>query len=292
VTYPVILPAVVLEPTTVIRHTENATTSNLTVIDPATGAALATSKTFYLRGDNAADDLCRVIRQTLDSNTNAVNPNTYSCTISRNIDGTALPATVTISRATGASNFTIDWANAATTFDERLLGFRNVSTGSVTTTTGDVSPTGQWVANDIYEFFESEEEVAAFVERARSGVVIGGRRGGPYDVRRLALRFQTEQRTVIKAVPTISSVVDTGRAFAACWARLCTGRPFELHFATISAGTTLAALSSSTRQPCFNGAGTAWHLDADTVESGFRPERLAPGVGLYAWTLRMLGEVP
>lgn len=290
-TYPVILPAIVLEPTTVIRHTENATTSNLTVIDPATGVALATSKTFYLRGDDATDDLCRVIRQTLNSNANATNPNTYTCTISRNIDGSALPSTVTIS-ATGGSNFSVDWANAATTFDERLLGFRNVATTSGTSATGDVSPTGQWVANDIYELFEEEDEVEAFVERARSGVVIGGRRGGPYDVRRLALRFQAEQRSVVKAVPTISSVVDTGRAFATCWARLCTGRPFELHFATISAGTTLAALSSSTRQPCFNGTGTAWHLDADTVEGGFRPERLAPGVGLYAWALRMLGNVP
>lgn len=291
-TYPVILPAVVLDSSTVIRHTENATTSNLTVIDPATGAALASSKTFYLRGDDATDDLCRVIRQTLDSNANAVSPNTYSCTISRNIDGTALPSSVTIARATGGSNFSIDWANAATTFDERLLGFRNVATASGTTATGDVSPTGQWVSNDVYEFFEEEDEVVAFVERARSGIVIGGRRGGPYDIRRLALRFIAEQRTLAKGVPTISSVVDSGRAFANCWARLCTGRPFELHFATISSGTTLAALSSSTRQVCFHGNGTAWHLDADTVEGGFRPERLSPGVGLYAWQLRMLGNVP
>lgn len=291
-TYPVILPAIVLEPTTVIRHTEAATTNNLTVIDPATGSALATSKTFYLRGDDATDDLCRVIRQTLDSNLNGLTPNTYTCSISRNIDGAALPSTVTIARASGGSVFSIDWANAATTFDERLLGFRNVATASGTTTSGDVSPTGQWVANDVYEFFEEEAEVQAFVERSRSGVVIGGRRGGPYDVRRLALRFQTEERTAAKAVPTISSVVDSGRAFANCWARLCTGRPFELHFATISSGTTLSGLSSSTRQGCFFGAGTSWHLDADTVEQGFRPERLAPGVGLYAWQLRMLGNVP
>lgn len=289
-TYPVILPAVACDNSTAVVVTETAGAQTLKLVDPATAAVIpvGTTKTFYLRGDGATDDLCRALAETLATATGA---NTYSVTISRNIDGTALPSTVTIARS-GANNFTIDWANAATTLSGRLFGFRSVSTGSVTTATGDVSPTGQWVANDIYELFEEEDEVEAFVERARSGVVIGGRRGGPYDVRRLALRFQAEQRAVVKAVPTISSVVDTGRAFAACWARLCTGRPFELHFATISAGTTLAALSSSTRQPCFNGSGTAWHLDADTVEGGFRPERLAPGVGLYAWALRMLGNVP
>lgn len=289
-TYPVILPAVVCTNATTIVVTETAGAQTLTLVDPATGSAIAAnvSKTFYLRGDGATDDLCRALAETLAT---ATGTNTYSVTITRNIDGTALPSSVTIAR-TGPNNFTIDWANGSTTLDERLFGFRNVSTGSVTTTTGDVSPTGQWVSNDVYEFFEEEDEVVAFVERARSGIVIGGRRGGPYDIRRLALRFIAEQRTLAKGVPTISSVVDSGRAFANCWARLCTGRPFELHFATISSGTTLAALSSSTRQVCFHGSGTAWHLDADTVEGGFRPERLSPGVGLYAWQLRMLGNVP
>lgn len=286
-TYPVILPAVVVDPGT-IRLTEGGVAQTLNIIDPATSAALATSKTFYLRGDDATDDLCRLVRQTLDTHTGA---NTYACTVSWSIDGTALPAAVTIAR-TGANNFSIDWTNALTTLDERLLGFRSIATTTGSTTTGDVSPTASWVANDIYEFFEEEAELQAFVERARSGVVIGGRRGGPYDVRRLALRFQTEQRTVTKAVPTVSGVLDTARAFGSCWARLATGRPFELHFASISSGTTLAALSSSTRQVCTNGSGTAWHLDADTIESGFRPERLAPGVGLYSWAMRMLGNVP
>lgn len=284
--YPVFLLPVVVEPGTV-RMTENAVAQTLNIIDPATSAALATSKTFFLRGDGANDDLLQLLKLTLDTHTGGTN--TYTMAISRSIDGSALPSAVTISAAT--NNFSIDWASALTTLDERHFGFRSVATTSGLSTTGTLTPTSQWVANDVVEFFEEEDEVQGFVERARSGIVLGGRRGGPYDIRRIGLRFQAEQRSVVKAVPTISSVIDTGRAFAAAWALMTTGRAFEVHLPALSSGTTLAALSSTTRQVCFNGSGTAWHLDADSIESGFRPERLAPGVGLYAWSLRLLGKV-
>lgn len=284
--YPVFLLPVVVAPGTV-RLTENAVAQTLNIIDPATSVALATSKTFYLRGDGAVDDLLQLLKLTLDTHTGA---NVYTVSITRSIDGTALPAQVTISGS--VNTFSLDWASGFTTLDERQFGFRNVATPTTTSWAGDVSPTSQWVANDVVEYFEEEDEVQAFVERARSGFVLGGRRGGPYDVRRIGLRFQTEQRTVGKAAPTISSVVDTGRTFAAAWALMTTGRAFEVHLPALSSGTTLAALSSTTRQGCSNGVGVTWRLDSDTIENGFRPERLAPGVGLYAWALRMLGNVP
>lgn len=286
-TYPVFLLPVVVEQGT-LAMTENGVPQVLNIIDPATLGVLSGSKTFYLRGDGANDDLLRLLKLTMDTHTGGVN--TYTVSISRNIDGNALPATVTISGPTNL--FRIDWSSTSTTLNERHFGFRSIHTTSALSTTGDVSPTSQWVANDVVEFFEEEDEVQAFVERARSGVVLGGRRGGPYDVRRIGLRFQTEQRSVLKGVPTISSVVDTGRAFAAAWGLMALGRPFEVHLASLSSGTTLAALSSSTRQPCFAGSGTSWHLDADSIEGGYRPERLAPGVGLYSWQLRLLGNVP
>lgn len=290
--YPVFLLPIVVEPGTV-QLTETiagvATPQTLNIIDPAgpgTTTTLAAAKTFYLRGDGTSDDLLRLLKLTLDTHTGA---NTYTVAISRNIDGTALPAAVTISA--GTNNFSIDWTSASTTLNERHFGFRSIATTSGLSTVGDVSPTSQWVANDVVEFFEEEDEVQAFVERARSGIVLGGRRGGPYDIRTMSLRFQAEQRTLLKAVPTVSSVVDTGRAFAAAWSLMTTGRAFEIHLPDVSSGTTLGALSSTTRQVCFNGGGTAWHLDADSVESGFRPDRIAPGVPLYSWSLRMLGKV-
>jgi hypothetical protein len=285
--YPVFLLPIVIAPGTV-RMTENGIAQTLNIIDPLSSLALATSKTFYLRGDGGNDDLLRLLKLTLDTHTGGTN--VYTVSISRNIDGTLLPSSVTISAAT--NNFSIDWTSASTTLNERHFGFRSIATTSGLSTTGDVSPTSQWVANDVVESFEEQDEVQAFVERARSGAVLGGKRGGPYDVRTMSMRFQSEQRTVVKGAPTISTVLDTGRAFAAAWALMATGRAFEVHLASLSAGTTLAALSTTTRQACLQGTGTAWHLDADSVESGFRPERLAPGVGLYSWALRLLGNVP
>lgn len=284
--YPVFLLPIVVVPGTV-RMTENGITETLTIVDPAgpgVTTPLSVSKTFYLRGDGSVDDLLLLLKLTLDTHSQA---NVYTVAIQRNIDGSALPSTVTISA--GTNNFSINWASTSTTLNERHFGFRSIATTSALSTTGDVSPTSQWVANDVVEFFEEEDEVQAFVERARSGFVLGGRRGGPYDIRRMGLQFQSEQRTVTKGVPTVVTTKDTGRAFAAAWALMTTGRAFEVHLATLSSGTTLAALSSSTRQSGTTSATQTWFLDADTVESGFRPARLAPGVGLYSWQLRLLG---
>ena len=286
--YPVLLPGILLRAGQSIRVIENAVALTLSIVDPATGIALATDKVFHLRGNAATDDLVEVLRQTVQSHTGA---NTYTAAIARNIDGATLPSTVTVTRATGTNNFQIDWANAGTTVDPALWGYRTVATTNGTSCVGDISPTAQWVGNDVIEELEPESEVDAFVERARSGLVVGGLRGGPYDVARLSLRFQTAERTHERYAPLVSSVLDRGRAFSQCWGRLASGRRFELHLSTAT-GTALAALtttSGGTRQAPPT-QGTGWHLDSDSVEGGFRPERYGPGVPLYAWRLRLLGS--
>lgn len=285
--YAAILPGILVQVGATLRVIEGGVGQTLNAIDPATSSALAAPKVFYLRGNGASDDLVELLRLTVQSHTGG---NTYTATVARSIDGAALAGSVTITRATGANTFSIDWPNAGTSLDPALWGYRNVATTAGTSCVGDISPTAQWVANDVYEEFEPESEVDAFVERARSGLVVGGLRGGPYDVARLSLRFQSAERTHERYAPTISTVLDRGRAFSSCWGKLANGRRFELHLATAT-GTTLAALTTTaggTRQsPPTQGSG--WHLDADSVEGGFRPERLAPGVPLYAWRLRMLG---
>lgn len=287
-TYPVLLPGILLRAGQSIRVIENAVGQTLLVVDPATGVALASDKVFHLRGNGATDDLVELLRLTVQSHTGG---NTYTATIARNIDGGLLPSTVTVTRATGANTFSIDWANGGTTVDPALWGYRTAATATGTSCVGDISPTAQWVGNDVIEEFEPESEVDGFVERARSGLVVGGLRGGPYDVARLSLRFQTAERTHERYAPTISTVLDRGRAFSQCWGRLVSGRRFEFHLSTAT-GTALAALtttSGGTRQTPPT-QGTAWHLDGDSVEGGFRPERFGPGVPLYAWRLRMLGS--
>lgn len=283
--YAALLPGILVQPLTTVVVTEGGVLETINVRDPATGSSLGVAKVFYLRGDGANDDLVEMLRRTVQAHSGG---NTYTATVARSIDGAALPGTVTLTRA-GANNFSISWALG--TLDGSLFGFRSVTTTSGTSCTGDISPTAQWVANDVIEEYEPESEVDAFTERARSGLVVGALRGGPYDVARVGLRFQSAERTHERFAPTISSTLDRGRAFSQCWGKLANGRRFEFHLATAT-GTTLAALTTTaggTRQAPPT-QGTGWHLDGDSIEGGFRPERYAPGVPLYAWRLRMLGS--
>lgn len=283
--YAAFLPGILVQNSTTVQVIEGGVSQSRSVIDPATGLALASAKVFYLRGNGASDDLVELLRLTVQSHTGA---NTYTATTARSIDGTAITGTVTLAR-TGANTFSIDWPNS--TLDSTLFGYRNVATTVGTSCVGDISPTAQWIANDVIEEYEPESEVDAFTERARSGLVVGGLRGGPYDVARVSLRFQSAERTHERFAPTISSTLDRGRSFSQCWGKLANGRRFEFHLATAT-GSTLAALTTTaggTRQsPPTQGSG--WHLDGDSIEGGFRPERYGPGVPLYSWRLRMLGS--
>lgn len=283
--YAALLPGVLVQNSTTVQVIEGGVSQSRTIIDPATGLALTSAKIFYLRGDGAADDLVELLRLTVQSHTSA---NTYTATTARSIDGSALAGTVTLTRV-GANTFSIDWPNS--TLDSTLFGYRNVATTTGTSCVGDISPTAQWVSSDVIEEFEPESEVDAFTERARSGLVVGGLRGGPYDVARLALRFQSAERAHERYAPTISTVLDRGRSFSQCWGKLANGRRCELHLATAT-GTALAALTTTaggTRQSPPT-QGTGWHLDGDSIEGGYRPERYAPGVPLYGWRLRLLGS--
>lgn len=277
VKYIVLLKAVTLETTSVIRVTENAAASNLTVIDPATGVALASSKQFFARGDGGTDDLLRVYDETVTSHAGT---NTYTTSLSLSIDPAAVAGTVTLTRATGTNNFQVNWSHASTTFDEATLGYANSDTandGNPKVST--LSPSSIWVAPDVREFFEPVEEYAATVTRARSGKVRGVKRGGPYDVRRLSHKFIDSRR-----VWDWDNTADPTAAFNSFLSATADGTRFEVHEVALSSGTTLGALSTSTR------IGTAWHWDEDTVQA-FEPTRMEPGLSLYEFQLRLLGYV-
>lgn len=280
VKYIVLLKAVTLETTSVIRVTENAAPLDLTVIDPATDAVLAASKQFFLRGDGSDDDLLQVYIQTVQSHTGA---NEYTGSLSLSIDPAADAGTVTLTRSVGANNFQINWSHANTTFDGAhgaTLGYANSDTANDgTDKVSTLSPSSIWVAPDIYEFFEPVEEYAATVTRARSGKVRGVKRGGPYDVRRLSHKFIDSRR-----VWDWDNTSDPTAAFNSFLSSTADGTRFEVHAVTLSSGTTLGALSTSTR------IGTAWHWDEDTVQA-FEPTRMEPGLSLYEFQLRLLGYV-
>ena len=266
-TYPAMLAAVVIDSTNKnIRMKEGATTATVSLVEG----------TYFLRGDGAADDLLVIIDDALTSHAGT---NTYTVAIVWSVSPAAPHGVITITQSGGAT-FQLLWADALTTFDQALLGFTDANTADSTAAkTGTLSPSCVWVSPEIYVEAEEDEEDDAYVQRARSGVVRGGARGGPYETLRLSFQLVEERR-----VKAARIAADVARAFDRFRRQLVRGRQFELHFGTISSGTTLAALSSSTER------GAGWHLSPDSVD-GFRAERLRPGLPLYAWSLELWAHV-
>jgi hypothetical protein len=264
--YPVMLGAVVID------------TGNQAIIIREGGAeitATVAAGTYYLRGDGASGDLCLAIKTALDASTGAL---TYSCSVSMSTDGSGVSSTVSIGG--GGGTFSLEWASSNCTFDERLLGFASANTASNTSTkSGTLSPSCLWVSSEVYSSLDAESEFIAHTARSRSGRVWGALRGGAYDVRSLSMLFLHANRA-----HSSNNSTDTASGLDQFIERQLAGLPMELHLGTISSGTTLAALSSSTEH------GDRWMLDAESTQS-YMPQRLSPGVPLYSAQLRLLGYV-
>lgn len=264
--YPVMLGAIVIDSTNQgLRITENGTDYT----------AAISSGTYYLRGDGASGDFCLALKTAMEAASGSAN--TYTITPSFSVDGSGVSCTVTIARATGSHTIGIKWADALTTFDEGVLGFANSNVSGATSYASTLSPSSIWVSSEIYRELEPESEYLAFTTRARSGVVMGGLRGGAYAVRRLGMDFLHAKRA-----HSVNNSSDPTSGLDRFIQRQLAGLPMELHVGTISSGTTLAALSSSTEH------GDRWHFDAEQLEA-YRPQRLSAGVPLYTVDLRLLG---
>lgn len=250
----------------VIRFTEGASTGNAAIV----------AGTYYLRGDGAAGDLLPALVTALQgANASA---NTYSAAVAWSIDPTQPGAKITITCTGGADNFGALWANAATTFDERLLGFTVNDTINATAKTSTQSCAAAWVCNDVAREIEPFSERVVSVPRAVSGRVQGVTRSARMQSWRLGLAFIAEARTYVENA--LAGAQDTLEGFLE---RFGAGASLELHEAQVSAGTTLAALSASTLVD-------VCHFSEDTL-SRFEPTRLGPGVPLYSIDLRLQAKV-
>jgi hypothetical protein len=256
-TYPVLCGAIVITTANQgIRFKEGVNTNTATI---ATG-------TYYLRGDGAAGDLLPAIVTALQA-ANA-SANTYTATVSRNIDAASAHTTVTITRATGADNFQILWADALTTFDETLLGFtaNTVDDGNPKTSTQACAAC--WVSTDILRELEPFGERIASVPRRANGGVVGVSRSAHMTSWAIGFAFVAEARMLKRRALSVDG--DTLEGFVK---RFGAGAAFEVHETALSSGTTLAAISASTLV-------AVMHWSEETV-SGFRPRRIGPGVPLY-----------
>lgn len=265
--YPVLLGAVVLtSANNVLRFTEGASTNNATI----------TPGTYYLRGDGAAGDLCLALKTALEAA--GASANTYTVTVAWSIDPAVAGAVITITRATGADNFGVLWADALSTFDEALLGFSASDTVNASAKTSTKSCAAAWACNDVAREIEPVSERVVAVPRAVSGRVQGVTRSARMQSWRLGLAFVAEGRMLVEGA--LAGAQDTLEGFME---RFGAGASIELHEAQVSTGTTLAALSASTLVDVV-------HFSEDAL-SRFEPSRLGPGVPLYSLDLRLHAKV-
>lgn len=268
------LAAVELTTSSTVRVTENAVASTLTVIDPATGSALASTKTFYLRGDGSDDDLLEVLRATIESHGGS---NTYTATLTFSTDPAAAAATVTITRATGSNNFQLNLGHAGTTIDPAWFGFAASDTANDgSAKSGTLSPSVAWVSPQPPKVFEERKAYDVSVNRARSGRVRTTRRGGPYNIRDVSFELCDSRR-----VHDWDNTSDPHATFASFLEEVGDGTDFELHLQTVTS-TTVDALTVYTR------LRDTWRMDEQTSEV-FTPVRLEPALSLYAFALVMHG---
>lgn len=251
-----------------IRFVEGSTTTDVTLAEGD----------WFLRGDGASDDLCAKLKTALESNADAAN-NTYTVSVAFSVDPAAPTAVITITRATGAGSFSILWSHANTTFDPLIIGHEETDTAhDGTAKAGTLSPMSIWVSSDIVAESEPEEEYDVTVEMPGPGRLRGVRTGGPYAVWRLSFNNVDYRR-----VHDDMHLEDPAATFMFFHQRVATGARFELHEQSLSSGTTLTALSSST---CI---GT-WHFDEESANDVV-PERVEPGLPLYRFGVRLLGYV-
>ena len=269
-TYAALLGAITIDASNkAIRFKEGLVTQTVSLVEGV----------YFARGDGAADDLHLAAKTALETNTNAVGPNTYTVSHALSINPAAPAAVTSIARATGSSTFQILWADALTTFKPAWLGFTAVDTAEdALTKVSSRSPSSMWISSDIPESYEPADEYDVSVRRARSGRVRALRRGGTYDVRTVLFRFIDSRRALSSA-----NTADPDATFSRFLRLNGDGKHFEFHGQTVS-GTTLGALSSSTR------IGTAWHFDEETA-SGFAPDRVERGLALYDFDVGLMGYV-
>lgn len=269
-TYPIILPAIVIDASNnAIRMKENSTLG---------GTGLDTVE--IVPDVYTLPDLLDAVVVALNSHANVTNANTYSVSFAADSNPANKSAIISFSKSGGSSTFQLLWADALTTFDPALIGFSANTLDDVNAKTNTLSPSGLWVSPAIVEEKERKDQQDAWVTRSPAGVVVGGTRGENMDVLRFGVRW-VDARRAHHAYNT----TDPDAAFSRVLAKLKTGRAFELHFVDLSAGQVANPVSSGTLY------GTAWHVSDDAVDDDFDPERHSPAVALYAWALTFWGYV-
>lgn len=227
-----------------------------------------------------ADDFCLALKTAIETAT--ASSNVYDVSVEHSISTSTMHTRLSVTRTSGADNFSLNFADSLTTFDEKLIGFYG-ETSTVFPSPGTVKASTQacaaaWVGNDVPREMEPVSERVVAVPRAASGRVQGVSRSARMQSWRMGLAFIDERRMLVDR--GLTGPWDTLEGFIE---RFGAGAAFELHLADIASGTTLTPISITTRVGVM-------HFSEDTL-SDFTPARLGPGVPLYSIDLRLHSRV-
>lgn len=217
--------------------------------------------TYYLRGDSLATEIASKLSAF------GAGGNTYTVSVTLDIDPANVAAALTITRASGTDTFQLV-KDGSQTFDYDLIGFSTSTANDSTAKTSDKSAAGAWVGNDILREREPFGERIVSVPRKTNGGVVGVSRSAHMTSWALGFAFIHEDRMLLKI-----NTGDPNATLEAFMRRFGAGASFEGHELAISAGTVLVSATSSTRF-------AVMHWSEDTL-SAFRPRRIGPGVPLY-----------
>lgn len=279
--YPVLLGGVdINDDNKVIRMTEGASTVNLTIIDPATGSAIpdGTRRQLFILGDATDDDLCEALRLTFNSHTNATSPNTYEVNAAYSLDASAAGSTINVLRQTGSSSYGFLFGNAATTFDETLIGFSGDTAVDGSNKTSSKSAGAAWCSPEVYRSFEPDESYDATVVRADGGQARVTRTAGPFKDKLLELRMIGSRRALRD-----DNTSDPDATFAKFLERFGAGP--RIRVITMPIDTGFALDISDVVE-----VGSGWYFGPDAAKR-FKPTRVTPGLALYDWDVDLLGYV-
>lgn len=256
-------------PQVVVDSTNNALSVTVTGGgSPGTSTVYINPGTYYLRGDGTVGvDLLNAIDTALESHSTT---GTFTCSVSRNIDEASSGCMVTLALSGGPTSWTIN--TSGTTFDLAWLG---MSTGMAAALSHTSTRTvrGCWTFSEPLSSDDPGWEGRTTQNELSGGTVSPHNFG--YTAKRRSCAVDFLWRTRVAETASL----DTPHA---ALAHLLYGGAFERHDTLISSGTTLAALSSSTR------VGTLWHLSEQSCRD-MMPMRVEPGLDLWGLRFTLIG---
>lgn len=268
----------------IVSRAVEITTANrgLRITEGALPSATATVAvgTYWIRGDGSAGCLLQAVKVALEAATGSTN--TYSVGMLLHPLNATVPAFARIARATGSDTFRLDFDNVATTFPVEALGYRRVATAlDANAKDADRPANGVWIADDLLSIDDEDEEGDVFGERpASSGAYYGGSLSEPWAMHRWRVERCSRARTW-QAGATYGDAT-----WQAMHRRIRTGAVVELKRVEIT-GLGVRSLDEYDAESYFRvgGAGAQWVADQQTRERVGPPQRNAPGVPLYGWSM-------